>query len=164
MPWRHPPLPPLHCKNPRAQLKTPMHCDASAGTPPAPRTLPTTRPNRARTLPHLPFVHSRRAMAPSARREKQGDFSRKHGGSPEKAGNFSEIHGGFASLSSLDPHQATHETNKTTSSAPNTPIGVLIRGGYKKLVTFLFGQHGIDVYFCGVLQQYYTKTLHTMTI
>mgnify|MGYP001791533469 CR=1 FL=1 len=164
MPRCVPPLPSLHCESPLSRFKTPMHCNASAGTPPAPRTPPTTRPNRARTLPHLPFVHSRRAMAPSARREKQGDFSRKHGGSPEKAGNFSEIHGGFASLSSLDPHQATHETNKTTSSAPNTPIGVLIRGGYKKLVTFLFGQHGIDVYFCGVLQQYYTKTLHTMTI
>ena len=126
MPRCVPPLPSLHCESPLSRFKTPMHRNASAGTSPAPGTLPTTRPNRARTLPHLPFVHSRRAMAPSARREKQGDFSRKHGGSPEKARNFSEIHGGFASLSSLDPHQATHGTNKTTSSAPNTPIGVLI--------------------------------------
>lgn len=164
MPWRHPPLPPLHCENPRAQLKTPMHCNASAGTPPAPRTPPTTRPNRARTLPHLPFVHSRRAMAPSARREKQGNFSRKHGGSPEKAGNFFETNGDFASLSSLMPHLSPNKIDKTTSSHSNITVGVLIRGGYKKLVSFLFGQQGRDVYFCGVLQQYYTKPLHTMTI
>lgn len=135
---------------------------------PARHPLPTHRRPFAPTVhersPTCAFVHSRRAMAPSTRCEKQGGSSRKHGGSPEKAGNFSEIHGGFASLSSLAPHQATHETNKTTSSAPNTPIGVLIRGGYKKLVSFLFGQQGRDVYFCGVLQQYYTKTLHTMTI
>ena len=147
-------------------LNSKRRCTATP--PPALHPLPAHCRPLAPTVhersPTCAFVHSRRAIAPSARREKQGDFSRKHGGSPEKAGNFSEIHGGFASLSSLDPHQATHETNKTTSSAPNIPISVLIRGGYKKLVSFLFGQQGRDVYFCGVLQQYYTKPLHTMTI
>lgn len=164
MPWRHPPLPPLHCENPRAQLKTPMHCDASAGTPPAPRTPPTTRPNRARTPPTCAFVHSRHAMAPSARREKQGGSSRKQGGFREKAGNFFETNGDFASLSSLTPHLNSNKIDKTTSSHSNITVSVLIRGGYKKLVSFLFGQQGRDVYFCSVLQQYYTETLHTMTI
>ena len=164
MPWRHPPLPPLHGENPRAQLKTPMHCDASAGTPPAPRTPPTTRPNRARTPSACAFVHSRHAMAPSARREKQGCSSRKQGGFREKAGNFFETNGDFASLSSLMPHLSSNKIDKTTSSHSNITVSVLIRGGYKKLVSFLFGQQGRDVYFCGVLQQYYTKTLHTMTI
>lgn len=114
--------------------------------------------------PTCAFVHSRRAMAPSARREKQGSSSRKHGGSLEKAGNFFEIHGGLTSLSPLKSHHDAHKTNKTTSSHHKFPISVLIRGGCKKLVSFLFGQQGRDVYFCGVLQQYYTKTLHTMTI
>ena len=62
------------------------------------------------------------------------------------------------------PHLNPNKIDKTTSSHSNTTIGVLIQGGYKKLVSFLFGQQGRDVYFCGVLQQYYTKTLHTMTI
>ena len=159
-----PSLPPLRCENPRALLKTPMHCDASAGTPPAPRTPPTTRPNRARTPPTCAFVHSRRAMAPSARREKQGDSFAKAPVFSRKAGNFFETHGNFSSLSSLMPHLSSNKTNKTTSSHSNITVGVLIRGGYKKLLSFLFGQQGRDVYFCGVLQQYYTETLHTMTI
>lgn len=164
MPWRPPPLPPLHCENLRAQLKTPMHCDASAGTPPAPRTPPTTHPNCARTPPTCAFVHSRRAMAPSARREKQGDSFAKAPVFSQKAGNLFETDGDFASLSSLIPHLSSNKIDKTTSSHPNITVGVLIRGGYKKLVSFLFGQQGRDVYFCGVLQQYYTETLHTMTI
>ena len=164
MPWRHPPLPPLHGENPRAQLKMPMHCDASAGTPPAPRTPPTTRPNRARTPSACAFVHSRRAMAPSARREKQGGSFAKAPVFSRKAGNFFETLGNFSSLSSLMPHLNPNKIDKTTSSHSNTTIGVLIQGGHKKLVSFLFGQQGRDVYFCGVLQQYYTKTLHTMTI
>ena len=88
MPWRHPPLPPLHCENPRAQFKPPMHCDASAGTPPAPRTPPTTRPNRARTLPHLSFVHSRRAMTPSARRKNKGTLRENTEALRKKQGTF----------------------------------------------------------------------------
>lgn len=164
MPRRHPPLPPLHCENPRAQLKPPMHCDASAGTPPAPRTPPTTRPNRVRTLPTCAFVHSRRAMAPSARREKQGDSFAKAPVFSQKAGNLFETDGDLASLSSLMPHLSSNKIDKTTSSHSNITIDVLIRGRCKKLVSFLFGQQGRDVYFCGVLQQYYTETLHTMTI
>ena len=62
------------------------------------------------------------------------------------------------------PHLSPNKIDKTTSSHSNTTISVLIRCRYKKLVSFLFGQQGIDVYFCGVLQQYYTETLHTMTI
>ena len=164
MPRRHPPLPPPHCENPRAQLKTLMHCDASAGTPPAPRTPPTTRPNRARTPPTCAFVHSRRAMAPSARQEKQGGSFAKAPVFSRKAGNFFETNGDSASLSSLMPHLSSNKIDRTTSSHPNITVGVLIRGGYKKLVSFLFGQQGRDDYFCGVLQQYYTETLHTMTI
>ena len=164
MPWRHPPLPPRHCENPRAQLKTPMHCDASSGTPPAPRTPPTTHPNRARMPSACAFVHSRRAMAPSARREKQGDSFAKAPVFSQKAGNLFETDGDFASLSSLMPHLSSNKIYKTTSSHSNITIDVLIRGGYKKLVSFLFGQQGRDVYFCGVLQQYYTEILHTMTI
>lgn len=164
MPWRHPPLLPLHCKNLRAQLKTSMHCDASAGTPPAPRTLPTTRPNHARTPPTCAFVHSRRAMAPSARREKQGGSFAKAPVFSQKAGNFFETNGDFASLSSLMPHLSSNKIDKTTSSHSNITVGVLIQGRCKKLVSFLFGQQGRDVYFCGVLQQYYTETLHTMMI
>ena len=164
MPWRHPPLPPLRCENPRAQLKTPMHCDASAGTPPAPRTPPTTRPNRARTPSACAFVHSRRAMAPSARREKQGGSFAKAPVFSQKAGNFFETNGDFASLSSLIPHLSSNKIDKTTSSHSNITVGVLIQGRCKKLVSFLFGQQGRDVYFYGVLQQYYTETLHTMMI
>ena len=140
----------------------------TAMPPPALRPLPAHRRPLAPTVhersPTCAFVHSRRAMAPSARREKQGSSSRKHGGSLEKAGNFFEIHGGLTSLSPLKSHHDAHKTNKTTSSHHKFPISVLIRGGCKKLVSFLFGQQGRDVYFCGVLQQYYTKTLHTMTI
>ena len=93
-----------------------------------------------------------------------GALSRKPPVFSRKAGNFFETNGDFASLSSLMPHLSSNKTNKTTSSHSNITIGVLIRGGYKKLVSFLFGQQGRDVYFCGVLQQYYTETLHTMTI
>ena len=171
MPWRHPPLPPLHCENPRAQLKTPMHCDASAGTPPAPRTPPTTRPNRARTLPHLRLrsLATRNGSFRPTRKTrglfaKTRGLSRKQGGFREKAGNFFETNGDFASLSSLMPHLSPNKIDRTTSSHSNITVSVLIRGGYKKLVSFLFGQQGRDVYFCGVLQQYYTKPLHTMTI
>ena len=164
MPWRHPPLPPFHCETPRAQLKTPMHCDASAGTPPAPRTPPTTRPNRARTLPHLRLRSLAARNGPfRPTRKTRGLFSKTRELS-RKAGNFFETNGDFASLSSLMPHLSSNKIDKTTSSHPNTTVDVLIRGGYKKLVSFLFGQQGRDVYFCGVLQQYYTKPLHTMTI
>ena len=62
------------------------------------------------------------------------------------------------------PHLSSNKIDKTTSFHSNITIDVLIRGGYKKLVSFLFGQQGRDVYFCGVLQQYYTETLHTMMI
>lgn len=103
-------------------------------------------------------------MAPSARREKQGGSFAKAPVFSRKAGNFFETLGNFSSLSSLMPHLNPNKIDKTTSSHSNTTIGVLIQGGYKKLVSFLFGQQGRDVYFCGVLQQYYTKTLHTMTI
>lgn len=140
----------------------------TATRPPARHPLPPHRrpftPYRARIPPACTFFHSRRAMAPSARREKQGDFSRKQGGFREKAGNFFETNGDFASLSSLMTHLSPNKIDKTTSYHSNITVGVLIRGGYKKLVSFLFGQQGRDVYFCGVLQQYYTKTLHTMTI
>ena len=164
MPWRHPPLPPPHCENPRVQLKTSMHCDASAGPPPAPRSPPTTHPNRAQTPPTCAFVHSRRAMVPSARREKHGGSFAKAPVFSRKAGNFFETHRNFSSISSLMHHLSSNKIDKTTSSHSNITVGVLIRGGYKKLVSFLFGQQGRDVYFCGVPQQYYTETLHTMTI
>lgn len=131
---------------------------------PLPRTPPITRPNRARTPPTCAFVHSRRAMAPSARREKQGDSFVKAPVFSQKAGNFFETNGDFASLSSLMPHLSSNKIDKTTSSHSNITVGVLIQGRCKKLVSFLFGQQGRDVYFCGVLQQYYTETLHTMTI
>ena len=114
--------------------------------------------------PTCAFVHSRRAMAPSARREKQGDSFAKAPVFSQKAGNLFETDGDFASLSSLMPHLSSNKINKTTSSHPNITVGVLIQGRCKKLVSFLFGQQGRDVYFCGVLQQYYTETLHTMTI
>ena len=164
MPRCVPPLPSLHCESPLSRFKTPMHCNASAGTPPAPPHRRPLAPTVHERSPTCAFVHSRRAMAPSARREKQGGSSRKQGGSPEKAGNFFEIHGGLTSLSPLKSHHDAHKTNKTTSSHHKFPISVLIRCRCKKIVTFLFGQHGIDVYFCGVLQQHYTETLHTMTI
>lgn len=135
---------------------------------PALHPLPAHRRPLAPTVhersPTCAFVHSRRAMAPSARREKQGGSSRKQGDFREKAGNFFETNGDFASLSSLMPHLSPNKIDKTTSSHSNITVSVLIRGGHKKLVSFLFGQQGRDVYFCGVLQQYYTKTLHTMTI
>ena len=147
-------------------LNSKRRCTATR--PPALRPLPAHRRPLAPTVhersPTCAFVHSRRAMVPSARREKQGGSSRKQGGFREKAGNFFEIHGGLTSLSPLKSHHDAHKTNKTTSSHHKFPISVLIRGGCKKLVSFLFGQQGRDVYFCGILQQYYTKTLHTMTI
>ena len=164
MPWRHPPLPPLHCENLRVQLKTSMHCDASAGTPPAPPHTADHSPQPCTNAPTCAFVHSRRAMAPSARREKQGGSFAKASVFSRKAGNFFETNGDSASLSSLMPHLSSHKINKTASSHSNITVGMLIRGGYKKLVSFLFGQQGRDVYFCGVLQQYYTETLHTMMI
>ena len=147
-------------------LNSKRRCTATP--PPALHPLPSHCRSLAPTVhgrsPTCAFVHSRRAKAPSARREKQGGSSRKQGGFREKAGNFFETNGDFASLSSLMPHLSPHKINKTTSSHSNITVSVLIRGGYKKLVSFLFGQQGRDVYFCGVLQQYYTKSLHTMTI
>lgn len=147
-------------------LNSKRRCTATR--PPALHPLPAHRRPLAPTVhersPTCAFVHSRRAMVPSARREKQGGSSRKRGGFREKAGNFFETNGDFASLSSLMSHLSSNKINKTTNSHSNITVGVLIRGGYKKLVSFLFGQQGRDVYFCGVLQQYYTKTLHMMTI
>lgn len=147
-------------------LNSKRRCTATR--PPAPHPLPAHRRPLAPTVhersPTCAFVHSWRAMAPSARREKQGGTSSKQGGFREKAGNFFETNGDFASLSSLMPHLDPNKINKTISSHSNITVSVLIRGGYKKLVSFLFGQQGRDVYFCGVLQQYYTETLHTMTI
>mgnify|MGYP001674541930 CR=1 FL=1 len=147
-------------------LNSKRRCTATR--PPALHPLPTHRrpfaPLSRTNTPACTFFHSRRAMAPSARREKQGGSSRKQGGFREKAGNFFETNGDFASLSSLMTHLSPNKIDKTTSYHSNITVGVLIRGGYKKLVSFLFGQQGRDVYFCGVLQQYYTKTLHTMTI
>lgn len=140
----------------------------TAMPPPALYPLPAHRRPLAPTVhersPTCAFVHSRRAMTPSARREKQGGSFAKAPVFSRKAGNFFEINGDFASLSSLMPHLNSNKIDKTTSSHSNITVGVLIRGGYKKLVSFLFGQQGRDVYFCGVLQQYYTETLHTMTI
>lgn len=147
-------------------LNSKRRCTATR--PPALRPLPAHRRPLAPTVhersPTCAFVHSRRAMAPSARREKQGDSFAKAPVFSQKAGNLFETDGDFASLSSLMPHLSSNKINKTTSSHSNITIGVLIRGGYKKLVSLLFGQQGRDVYFCGVLQQYYTETLHTMTI
>lgn len=164
MPRRPPPLPPLRCENPRTQLKTSMHCDASAGTPPAPRTPPTTHPNRARTLPHLRLRSLAARNGPFRPTRKTRGLFRESPVFSRKAGNFFETNGDFASLSSLMPHLNSNKIDRTTSSHSNITVGVLIRGRYKKLVSFLFGQQGRDVYFCGVLQQYYTETLHTMTI
>lgn len=147
-------------------LNSKRRCTATR--PPALHPLPAHRLPLAPTVhersPTCAFVHSRRAMAPSARRKKQGGSSRKQGGFREKAGNFFETNGDFASLSSLMTHLSPNKIDKTTSYHSNITVSVLIRGGCKKLVSFLFGQQGRDVYFCGVLQQYYTKTLHTMTI
>lgn len=147
-------------------LNSKRRCTATP--PPALHPLPAHRRPLVPTVHERPptcaFVHSRRAMAPSARREKQGDSFAKAPVFSRKAGNFFETHGNFSSLSSLMPHLSPNKTNKTTSSHSNITVGVLIRGGYKKLVSFLFGQQGRDVYFCGVLQQYYTETLHTMMI
>lgn len=140
-------------------LNSKRRCTATR--PPALRPLPAHRRPLAPTVhersPTCAFVHSRRAMVPSARREK-------HGGSFAKAPVFSRKAGNFSSISSLMHHLSSNKIDKTTSSHSNITVGVLIRGGYKKLVSFLFGQQGRDVYFCGVLQQYYTETLHTMTI
>lgn len=92
-----------------------------------------------------------------ALRENKGAFAKKQGTFLKQTGTLH--HYPRSCLIS-----APHKINKTASSYSNITVGVLIRGGYKKLVSFLFGQQGRDVYFCGVLQQYYTKTLHTMTI
>ena len=147
-------------------LNSKRRCTATP--PPALHPLPAPRRPLAPTVhersPTCVFVHSRRAMAPSARREKQGGSFAKAPVFSRKAGNFFETNGDLASLSSLMPHLSSNKIDKTTSSHSNTTVGVLIRGRHKKLVSFLFGQQGRDVYFCGVLQQYYTKTLHTMTI
>lgn len=147
-------------------LNSKRRCTATR--PPALHPLPAHRRPLAPTVhersPTCAFVHSRRAMVPSARREKQGDSFAKAPVFSQKAGNLFETDGDFASLSSLIPHLSSNKIDKTTSSHPNITVGVLIRGGYKKLVSFLFGQQGRDVYFCGVLQQYYTETLHTMMI
>lgn len=121
-------------------------------------------PQPCTNAPTCAFVHSRRAMAPSARQEKHGGSFAKAPVFSRKAGNFFETNGDSASLSSLMPHLSSNKIDKTTSSHSNITVRVLIRGGCKKLVSFLFGQQGRDVYFCGVLQQYYTETLHTMTI
>ena len=121
-------------------------------------------PQPCTDAPTCAFVHSRRAMVPSARREKHGGSFAKAPVFSRKAGNFFETHRNFSSISSLMHHLSSNKIDKTTSSHSNITVGVLIRGGYKKLVSFLFGQQGRDVYFCGVLQQYYTETLHTMTI
>lgn len=135
-------------------LNSKRRCTATR--PPALHPLPAHRRPLAPTVhersPTCAFVHSRRAMAPSARREKQGGSSRKQGGFREKAGNFFETNGDFVSLSSLMPHLSSNKIDKTTSSHSNITVSVLIRGGYKKLVSFLFGQQGRDAYFCGVLQ------------
>ena len=151
--------------NPHA-LNSKRRCTATR--PPALHPLPAHRRPLAPTVhersPTCAFVHSRRAMAPSARREKQGGSFAKAPVFSRKAGNFFETLGNFSSLSSLMPHLNPNKIDKTTSSHSNTTIGMLIQGGCKKLVSFLFGQQGRDVYFCGVLQQYYTETLHTMTI
>ena len=140
----------------------------TAMPPPALRPLPAHRRPLAPTVhersPTCAFVHSRRAMVPSARREKHGGSFAKAPVFSRKAGNFFETHRNFSSISSLMHHLSSNKIDKTTSSHSNITVGVLIRGGYKKLVSFLFGQQGRDVYFCGVLQQYYTETLHTMTI
>ena len=161
---RHPPLRPFTAKPHAPNSK--RRCTATP--PPALHPLPAHRRPLAPTVHERPptcaFVHSRRAMAPSARREKQGDSFAKAPVFSQKAGNLFETDGDFASLSSLIPHLSSNKIDKTTSSHPNITVGVLIRGGYKKLVSFLFGQQGRDVYFCGVLQQYYTETLHTMMI
>jgi len=147
-------------------LNSKRRCTATR--PPALRPLPAHRRPLAPTVhersPTCAFVHSRRAMVPSARREKHGGSFAKAPVFSRKAGNFFETHRNFSSISSLMHHLSSNKIDKTTSSHSNITVGVLIRGGYKKLVSFLFGQQGRDVYFCGVLQQYYTETLHTMTI
>ena len=147
-------------------LNSKRRCTATP--PPALHPLPAHRRPLAPTVheryPTCAFVHSRRAMAPSARREKQGTLRENKGAFAKKQGTFFETNGDFASLSSLMPHLSSNKIDKTTSSHSNITVSVLIRGGYKKLASFLFGQQGRDVYFCGVLQQYYTKPLHTMTI
>ena len=147
-------------------LNSKRRCTATR--PPALRPLPAHRRPLAPTVhersPTCAFVHSRRAMVPSARREKHGGSFAKAPVFSRKAGNFFETHRNFSSISSLMHHLSSNKIDKTTSSHSNITVGVLIRGGYKKLVSFLFGQQGRDVYFCGVLQQYYAETLHTMTI
>lgn len=135
---------------------------------------PARHPLPAHRRPLVPTVHERSPTCPSFTRGAQwplppdeknkGALRENTGALRKKQGTFSEIHGGLTSISPLKPHHDTRKTNKTTSSHHKFPISVLIRCRCKKLVTFLFGQQGRDVYFCGVLQQYYTETLHTMMI
>lgn len=135
---------------------------------------PALYPLPAHRRPLAPTVHERPPPAPSFTRGAQcplppdeknkGALRENKGAFAKKQGTFFEINGDSASLSSLMPHLSSSKIDKTTSSHPNITVGVLIRGGYKKLVSFLFGQQGRDDYFCGVLQQYYTETLHTMMI
>lgn len=147
-------------------LNSKRRCTATR--PPALRPLPAHRRPLAPTVhersPTCAFVHSRRAMVPSARREKHGGSFAKAPVFSRKAGNFFETHRNFSSISSLMHHLSSNKIDKTTSSHSNITVGVLIQGRCKKLVSFLFGQQGRDAYFCGVLQQYYTETLHTMMI
>ncbi len=128
---------------------------------------PALYPLPAHRRPLAPTVHERPPPAPSFTRGAQRPLppdEKNKGALREKAGNFFETNGDFASLSSLMPHLSSNKIDKTTSSHSNITVGVLIQGRCKKLVSFLFGQQGRDVYFCGVLQQYYTETLHTMMI
>ena len=109
-------------------LNSKRRCTATP--PPALHPLPAHRRPLAPTVhersPTCAFVHSRRAMAPSARREKQGGSSRKQGDFREKAGNFFETNGDFASFSSLTPHLSSNKIDKTTSSHSNITVSVLI--------------------------------------
>lgn len=135
---------------------------------------PALYPLPAHRRPLAPTVHERPPPAPSFTRGAQrplppdeknkGALRENKGAFAKKQGTFFETNGDFASLSSLMTHLSSNKIDKTTSSHSNITVGVLIQGRCKKLVSFLFGQQGRDVYFCGVLQQYYTKTLHTMTI
>ena len=131
-------------RSPHTADHSPQPC--TNATPPAPSF------TRGAQWPLPPDEKNKGAL-----RENKGAFAKKQG-------TFFETNGDFASLSSLMPHLSSNKIDKTTSSHSNITVSVLIRGGYKKLASFLFGQQGRDVYFCGVLQQYYTKTLHTMTI
>ena len=132
-----------------------------------PARQPARHPLPAHRRPLVPTVYERSPTCPSFTRGAQWPLppdEKNKGAFAKKAGNFFETNGDFTSLSSLMPHLSPNKIDKTTSSHSNITVSVLIRCRCKKLVTFLFGQQGRDVYFCGVLQQYYTKPLHTMTI